>query len=136
VTNFIKDIYKFNKENGLITEGYNSQKEIAYLLKKTIEDTNISSLAAVIGMDNISPDDVSQAISTIIHNNNTQYQSRLHILNKHINIVISSIGALCKLGLSPQQIQKAICLVTGKFISDTDPDLSTKFQNILDTRPL
>ena len=135
MTNFIKDIYKFNKENGLITEGYNSQKEIAYLVKKAIEDTNISPLAAVVGIGNTSPDAISKAISAILHTNVCD-PSELHILNKHINIVISSIGALCKLGLSPQQIQKAICLVTGKFISDTDPDLSTKFQNILDTRPL
>ena len=136
MTNFIKDIYKFNKQEGLLDEGYDSKQEVAYLIKKTIEDTNISSLAAIVGIDNTSPDEVSQAISTIIHNNNLQYQSNLHTLNKHINLIIASISALCKLGLSPQQIHKAICLVTGKFSSKDNPDLASKFQQILDTRPL
>jgi hypothetical protein len=112
--NFVKEVYEFNKQAGFIEGGYNATKEVAYILEEALECApDIKLLGNRIHPsteDLETPREISLAISNLIHQNKRK-ASDVEVLDQNIDIIIFALGAIFKLGLSPQEVNKAISLV-------------------------
>jgi predicted HAD superfamily Cof-like phosphohydrolase len=116
MTNPIKDIYRFNKEAGLLDSGYNHLREPAFLIEEALESfpqSKIDELANRVQMNsdvtvsNVSQKDLSRLIIDIVTVKETP-PSDLELFDKHIDAFIYTVGSMAKLGLSPQQIEAGI----------------------------
>ena len=111
--NPIKQIYKFNKEAGLLESGYNHSRETAYLIEEVIESfpqykidelANRVQMNSLVTISNVSQKDLSRLlINLIIDKENPP--SDLELFDKHIDAFVYTVGSMAKLGLSPQQIE-------------------------------
>lgn len=118
--NPIKQIYKFNKEAGLLEAGYNHLREPAYLIEEAIESFNtpeylynlLTGNAETFMKDikNESPKELSRAIIRAVYSKDLSGSeiSDLELFDKHIDAFIYTVGSMAKLGLSPQQIEAGI----------------------------
>lgn len=128
--NPIKQIYKFNKEAGLLESGYNHLREPAFLIEEALEGfENLDSLAFALGMDKVydsdakevnHPKEVSRWIVSLAQTGEANYKevaeientpSDLELFDKHIDAFVYTVGSMAKLGLSPQQIEAGISAV-------------------------
>lgn len=106
--NPFKSIFKFNKEAGLLEKGYSDERECAFPIEEALEGfINIDRL----GLDvyQHTPKDVSREIISIVKGANPIPD--VDRLDKHLDIIVYSLGSIYKLGLSPQQAMKALGIV-------------------------
>lgn len=125
--NPIKQIYKFNKEAGLLDAGYNHLREPAFLIEEALENLNTKWIAKILangafGSDyktseeQESPKGLSRWIVGLgreqFDKNGNQLEltepSDLELFDKHIDAFVYTVGSMAKLGLSPQQIEAGI----------------------------
>ena len=112
--NPIKQIYKFNKEAGLLESGYNHLREPAFLIEEALEGLN--NLDCLIERlkdpeDGLKPDNNPKDISRFIvklASTEEHIPSDLELFDKHIDAFVYTVGSMAKLGLSPQQIESGI----------------------------
>jgi len=106
MTNFVKDIYKFNREANLLQQGYNSEREVAYAIEEAIEDTPFFKNGEIWA----SPKTYARVLSDILHKDAKECDlpTERQILDKHLDIIVFSLGSLFKLGLSPQMVDSAM----------------------------
>lgn len=121
--NPIKQIYRFNKEAGLLEAGYNHLREPAFLIEEAIESFNtpeylynlLTGNAETFMKDikNESPKELSRAIIRAVYSEDLSGSeiSDLDIFDKHIDAFVYTVGSMAKLGLSPQQIEAGIAAV-------------------------
>ncbi len=128
--NPIKQIYKFNKEAGLLDAGYSNLREPAYLIEEALEGfENLDSLAFALEMDKVydsdaqevnHPKEISRWIVSLAQTGKANYKeiteiehipSDLELFDKHIDAFVYTVGSMAKLGLSPQQIEAGIAAV-------------------------
>jgi predicted HAD superfamily Cof-like phosphohydrolase len=98
--NPIKLIYKFNKDAGLLQDGYKDERECAFPIEEALEGfpliENPKAYSRQIVSDAISADmDISD----------------VDRLDKHLDIIVFSFGSIFKLGLTPQQAMRALEIV-------------------------
>ena len=98
--NPIKQIYKFNEQAGLLNQGYSDQRECAFPIEEAVEQSKMNS-----------PKQFSRdAVKGIF----TEPVSDVDRLDKHLDIIVYSLGSIFKLGLSPQEAMKALSIVAEK----------------------
>ena len=112
--NSIKQIYKFNKEAGLLDNGYDDRRESCYPIEEMLETfvDNDGKLVAYKEGDMTYEENVSELItgntpkefSRILINLLDQPKSphKVDLVDKHIDSIVFSFGSLFKLGLTPQ----------------------------------
>jgi hypothetical protein len=105
----IENIYKFNKENGLLEDGYKDTRECAFPIEEALEE---------LGVDYIdtgfcgNPKELSRAV--MAHVDDRINIDDVHRLDKHLDIIIYSIGSIFKLGLNQEAVAKALLIVSEK----------------------
>lgn len=105
MNNPIKQIYQFNKEAGLLENGYSDFLECSMSIEESLEGLNIDYADTGFCED---PKELSRSIV-----------SRLDIveltdvdrLDKHVDNIIINFGSIFKLGLTPQQAGRAVEIV-------------------------
>lgn len=118
--NAFKSIFNFNKEAGLLDSGYNDERECAYPIEEALEgfEDNMQTLAYELQLDALYPSDhpevchpklLSRRISNIVADDIVL--SDVDRLDKHLDIIVYSLGSIYKLGLTPQQAMKALGVV-------------------------
>ena len=118
--NPFKFIFNFNKEAGLLEADYSDEKECTYPIEGVLEgfEDSMQTLAFMLQLDKEYPSDhdevcqpklLARRISHIVTNG--VEVSDVDRLNKHLNIIVSSLGSIYKLGLTPQQAMKALGVV-------------------------
>jgi hypothetical protein len=109
MVNPIKQVYKFNKEAQLLS-GYSDELESAFPIEEALEGFNISTLSTALSLSPYaSPKELSREIIKRIEV--PQDMSDLDRLDKHLDIIVFSLGSLFKLGLDDKQVVKALNLV-------------------------
>ena len=121
---FVKRIYDFNKDNGLLEKGYNDFLESSFQIEEALEgfdSIRLTKLHRKIAdpMLNFSEDytstakTVSREILAHVSKSNTGNNniSDVDRLDKAVDAVVYAIGSMAKLGLNPDQINKAINIV-------------------------
>ena len=143
ITDHIDAIYQFNKQAGLLEQGYNDFSESAYQIEEALEGYEIAH-GFTVHLD--TPKEMSR---TIVRAQGPFIGTDVDRLDKAIDAIVFAVGSIAKLGLTPPQIREAIEIVTtanlqklsmpkdefGKLTKPADfvgPE--TKLQELLDRR--
>ncbi len=122
---FVQRIYDFNKDNGLIEKGYSDFLESSFQIEEALEGFNsLQSLASVLTdeeceprvRDDASPKNISRAIVQLAKEGSYRADSTFRIsdvdrLDKACDAIVFAVGSMAKLGLNPDQINRAINIV-------------------------
>ena len=158
-TNFVQRIYDFNRDAGLLDKPYDDFLETSFQIEEALEGfSNLPHLAkqvlvedAVTGYDAYTPKEVARAIVALARTDDEVPEILPDVarLDKHIDSMVFDIGALAKLGLTPEQMIRAINVVMdanqaklgcpkdshGKLTKPADfPNPEPRLQAILDER--
>lgn len=114
MTNPIKDIIQFNKDAGLLDNGYNDSLESAFQIEEALEGFDLSMLSRLLAprsADTLSPKLLSRAIVKVAKDNTLLDIEDVDRLDKHCDGFIYHVGSMAKLGLDYHQIIKALNIV-------------------------
>ena len=108
-----KLIYKFNKETGLLEQGYSSSRECAFPIEEMLEGFNLGALANKLQVLDPSPRKISKEIVALATEGAEHYDEleAVDILDKHLDAIVFNFGSIFKLGLTPQEANKALYIV-------------------------
>ena len=113
--NAIKQVYKFNEDAGLLNQGYDDQRECAFPIEEALEGLDYGIIASALEngglyLADARPKDIGRCIASAA-SSDAKYMKDVDRLDKHLDIIIFSLGSIFKLGLSPQQAMKALGIV-------------------------
>lgn len=163
---FIDEIYDFNLKAGLLDQSYNDFLESSFQIEEALEGFDSSRLRRLYSLltsltkpvelpeeFDVTPRDVSIEVVTRVNKSTTGDNniSDVDRLDKAIDALVFAVGSMAKLKLTPEQITRAISVVTqanlqklsmpkdefGKLQKPADfvgPE--TQLQSILDERNL
>jgi len=109
MTNPIKEIYRFNKEAGLLEKGYDDKRECAYPIEEMFEGFSEIEKIFYSNGPTISPKEASRYIMEKVNLGNPI--SDVDRFDKHLDAIVFNFGSLFKLGLTPQQAIKGLSVV-------------------------
>ena len=161
---FVQRIYDFNKDNGLLEDGYSDYLESSFQIEEALEGFELEGILPI--LENSHPNysqsphygkatakDVSRAI--VMHciepidGRNMEALSDVDRLDKACDAIVFAVGSIAKLGLTPTQIHEALNIVMdanlaksgcpkdaeGKLLKpDTFPNPEPRLQMLLDLR--
>jgi len=160
---FVDYVYDFNLVAGLLHDSYNEKtgttyalddyREAAFAIEEALEGFDMQRLAHFVHSDSLKPRDVARTIMGICKDSQSGIQpttlTDVERLDKACDAVVFAIGYMAKLKLSPEQITRAMCVVTdanlqkltmpkdaqGKLMKPANfQGPETKLQEILDER--
>jgi len=118
--NPIKQIYRFNKEAGLLNKGYDDRRESAYPIEEMLE-TFVDSEGKLSELEDDLPSELNDVLTTLTPKQASRMimgtiaqpnkPTEVDILDKHLDSIIFNFGSIFKLGLTPQQAMRALELV-------------------------
>lgn len=109
-----KIIHRFNKEASLLDQGYSDERECAFPIEEALEGFDMEVLSTLLlqtSEEEPTPKGISR--KTIFHCGGRNI-SDVDRLDKHLDIIVFSLGSIYKLGLSPQEAMKALGIVAEK----------------------
>lgn len=119
---FVEEIYNFNHQAGLLDKPYDDLLESSFQIEEALEGfSDLPKLAErvlakdlVTGYENYTPKDVSRAIVALARMDGevTEYLADVDRLDKAIDAIIFAVGSIAKLRLNPEQIERAVSVVT------------------------
>lgn len=135
MSNFVQEIYDFNKQAGLLDKGYNDFLEASFQIEEALEGFDLRKLwcklngfnseitAAVLQVDELKTalkaKDIARKIlydhvtvDNSLKSLHVDYISDVDRLDKAIDAIIFAVGSIAKLKLTPEQIVRAISVVT------------------------
>lgn len=125
MSDFIQEIYDFNKQAGLLEQGYSDFLESSFQIEEALEGfdvtklTNLHRAVAHPALDlpegyKSTPKEVAREIIARVNNSTTGDNKIPDVdrLDKAIDAIVFAVGSIAKLGLTPNQISKAISIVT------------------------
>ena len=114
--NPIKLIHKFNKEAGLIDQGYDDFRESSFQIEEALEPFLNSDQSLSLELyDNFTPKKLARAIMSEVFSCVSGYKPNeatdVDRLDKACDAVVFAVGSMAKLELNPQEITKALNVV-------------------------
>ena len=159
MSDFVQRIYDFNKDNGLLENGYDDFLESSFQIEEALEGFYLDSILSIIESshptcyEKATAKDVSRAIVTHciepVDGRNMEALSDVDRLDKACDAIVFAVGSIAKLGLTPTQIHEALNIVMdansaksgcpkdaeGKLLKpDTFPNPEPRLQMLLDLR--
>lgn len=117
----IQNVYTFNQKANLLN-GYSDDLETAFQIEEALEGfaylTTLHSMLDPINIISVTTaKDVSRAIVSVAKTGNCRriaedYISDVDRLDKACDSIIFALGSMAKLGLTPEQIEQALHIVT------------------------
>jgi len=118
--NPIKQIYRFNKEAGLLGKGYDDRRESAYPIEEMLE-TFVDSEGKLSELESDTPSELNDALTSLTPKEASRLitaslaqpnkPSEVELLDKHIDSIVFNFGSIFKLGLTSQQAMRALEVV-------------------------
>lgn len=106
MSDFIQEIYDFNKQAGLLENGYNDFLEASFQIEEALEGFPTHLILPESSSD--TPKDVSRELIKGLRFEGSDVDR----LDKAIDAIVFAVGSIAKLGLTPEQISRAISVVT------------------------
>ena len=108
--NPIKSIYQWQVAAGLADRNYNSELEASFQIEEALEGFDVSVLASDYGVSGSNlPKEISRAIVAKTKTSNLPNEiSEVEAFDKAIDAIVFAIGAMAKLKLTPQQMQRGM----------------------------
>ena len=111
MSDFIQEIYDFNKQAGLLEKGYSDFLESSFQIEEALEGFNIEEVSQNTTDYQFKTSSAKELARYILEHE--QFTgSDVDRLDKAIDAIVFAIGSIAKLGLTPEQISKAISIVT------------------------
>jgi len=109
----LQQVYDFNKQAGLLDKPYSDEKESAFPIEEALEGFDLNSFEDYdIGFsENDGPKELSRLLMSIADNSGNTDIADVDRLDKHLDIIVYSLGSIFKLGLTPEQTIRALGLV-------------------------
>ena len=149
MSDFIQEIYDFNKQAGLLEKGYSDFLESSFQIEEALEGFNIEEVSQNTTDYQFKTSSAKELARYILEHE--QFTgSDVDRLDKAIDAIVFAVGSIAKLGLNVEQIHRAIGVVTeanlqklsnikvdsnGKLLKDSNfigPEI--KLHSILDER--
>lgn len=108
---FIDEIYDFNKQAGLLDKGYDDFLESSFQIEEALEGFNIEEVSQNT-TDYQFKTSSAKELARYILEHEQFVGSDVDRLDKAIDAIIFAVGSIAKLGLTPEQISRAISIVT------------------------
>lgn len=111
MSNFVQEIYDFNKQAGLLEKGYNDFLESSFQIEEALEGFNIEEVSQNTTDYQFKTSSAKELARYILEHE--QFTgSDVDRLDKAIDAIVFAIGSISKLGLNVEQIHRAIGAVT------------------------
>ena len=112
MSDFIQEIYDFNKQAGLLEKGYDDFLESSFQIEEALEGFNLITLTSILSPDDkyLHPKELSRVILSKV--GESANISDVDRLDKAIDAIVFAVGSIAKLGLNVEQIHRAIGAVT------------------------
>lgn len=109
--NFVQEIYDFNKQAGLLENGYSDFLESSFQIEEALEGFNIEEVSQNTTDYQFKTSSAKELARYILEHE--QFTgSDVDRLDKAIDAIIFAVGSIAKLGLNVEQIYRAIGAVT------------------------
>ena len=109
--NFVKEIYDFNKQAGLLDKGYSDFLESSFQIEEALEGFNIEEVSQNT-TDYQFKTSSAKELARYILDHEQFAGSDVDRLDKAIDAIVFAVGSIAKLGLNVEQIHRAIGVVT------------------------
>ena len=112
--NPIKQIHKFNHQAGLVEKGYDDFLEASFQVEEALEGFPLYSLCDALGKPHDQfayPKDMARYLLSKTQGVSGTELSDVDRLDKACDAVVFAVGSMTKLGLTPQQITRALNVV-------------------------
>lgn len=111
MSDFIQEIYNFNKQAGLLEKGYSDFLESSFQIEEALEGFNIEEVSQNTTDYQFKTSSAKELARYILEHE--QFTgSDVDRLDKAIDAIVFAIGSIAKLGLNVEQIHRAIGVVT------------------------
>lgn len=111
MSNFIQEIYDFNKQAGLLEKGYSDFLESSFQIEEALEGFNIEEVSQNTTDYQFKTSSAKELARYILEHE--QFTgSDVDRLDKAIDAIVFAVGSIAKLGLNVEQIYRAIGAVT------------------------
>lgn len=108
--NFVQEIYDFNKQAGLLENGYNDFLEASFQIEEALE--GFPFIGAKVSMEVTTAHSAKDISREFLNQLGTCHLNDVERLDKAIDAIVFAVGSIAKLGLTPEQISRAISVVT------------------------
>ena len=114
MSDFVTEIYEFNKLAGLLDQPLDDYREASFIIEEALEGFDMQKLAHFLHSDP-TPKAVSRSIVTYCRESQSgMYPTTLtdvERLDKAVDAIVFAFGYIFKLGLTPAQAARAISIV-------------------------
>ena len=114
MSDFVTEIYEFNKLAGLLDQPLDDYREASFIIEEALEGFDMQKLAHFLHSDP-TPKAVSRSIVTYCRESQSgMYPTQLtdvERLDKAVDAAVFAFGYMFKLGLTPEQAMRAMSIV-------------------------
>lgn len=111
MSDFVQEIYDFNKQAGLLEKGYSDFLESSFQIEEALEGFNIEEVSQNTTDYQFKTSSAKELARYILeHEQFTGFD--VDRLDKAIDAIVFAVGSIAKLGLTSEQIHRAIGVVT------------------------
>jgi len=113
MNSWVDKIYSFNKELGLLEQGYDADREASFQIEEALEgfDEGIKEFGKKLGLYEKHYSNPKEFSRWLLMNVGSFDGSKIDAVDKHLDSIVFAFGSLFKLGLSKQQIHQAMNIV-------------------------
>ena len=115
MSDFVAEIYEFNKLAGLLDQPLDDYREASFIIEEALEGFDLQKLAHFLHSEDQRPKTVARSIITYCRESQSgMYPTELtdvERLDKAVDAAVFAFGYMFKLGLTPEQASRAMSIV-------------------------
>lgn len=115
MSDFVTEIYEFNKLAGLLDQPLDDYREASFIIEEALEGFDLQKLANFLHSEDQRPKTVARSIITYCRESQSgMYPTELtdvERLDKAVDAAVFAFGYMFKLGLTPEQASRAMSIV-------------------------
>ena len=115
MSDFVTEIYEFNKLTGLLDQPLDDYREASFIIEEALEGFDLQKLSHFLHSDGQTPKTVARSIVAYCRESQSgMYPTALtdvERLDKAVDAAVFAFGYMFKLGLTPEQVIRAMSIV-------------------------
>ena len=115
MSDFVTEIYEFNKLAGLLDQPLDDYREASFIIEEALEGFDLQKLSHFLHSNDQQPKTVARSIVTYCRESQSNmYPTELtdvERLDKAVDAAVFAFGYMFKLGLTPEQASRAMSIV-------------------------
>ncbi|NCB97265.1 MAG: hypothetical protein EOM36_02755 [Bacteroidia bacterium] len=115
MSDFVTEIYEFNKLAGLLDQPLDDYREASFIIEEALEGFDLQKLSHFLHSNDQQPKTVARSIVAYCRESQSNmYPTELtnvERLDKAVDAAVFAFGYMFKLGLTPEQVSRAMSIV-------------------------